>query len=77
MFVVPIFAAVQAWSSVDRRARVIGANNTLNSVYMVVGSLAASILFKAAGIDESTALAGLGGLNLLAAIYVWRQLPKE
>ncbi len=77
LFVVPIFSAVQAWSSVDRRARVIGANNTLNSVFMVVGSLATSILLKATGVDESTALACLGGLNLLAAIYVWRRLPRS
>ena len=77
MFVVPIFAAVQAWSSVDRRARVIGANNTLNSLFMVAGTLAASILLKATGLDESTALAGLGVLNLMAAVYVWRRLPRE
>jgi acyl-[acyl-carrier-protein]-phospholipid O-acyltransferase / long-chain-fatty-acid--[acyl-carrier-protein] ligase len=76
LFVVPIFAAVQSWSSVDRRARVIGANNTLNSVYMVVGSLAASILLKATGLDESAALAALGVLNLAAAVYVWRRLPR-
>ncbi len=71
----PIFAAVQAWSPIDRRARVIGANNTLNSVFMVVGSLAASILLKATGIDESTALAAIGVLNLFAAAYVYWRLP--
>jgi acyl-[acyl-carrier-protein]-phospholipid O-acyltransferase/long-chain-fatty-acid--[acyl-carrier-protein] ligase len=76
LFVVPIFAAVQAWSSVDRRARVIGANNTLNSLFMVAGTLAVSILLKTTGLDESTALAGLGGLNLLAAAWVWRRLPR-
>ena len=76
LFVVPIFSAVQAWSSVDRRARVIGANNTLNSVFMVVGTLTTSILLKLTGMDESSALAWLGGLNLLAAIYVWRRLPR-
>jgi acyl-[acyl-carrier-protein]-phospholipid O-acyltransferase/long-chain-fatty-acid--[acyl-carrier-protein] ligase len=77
LFVVPIFAAVQAWSSVDRRARVIGANNTLNSLSMVAGTLLASIILKVGGIDESTALAGVGGLNLLAAIYVWRRLSRN
>ena len=40
LFVVPIFAAVQTWSGEDRRARVIGAVNTLNSIYMVGGSIA-------------------------------------
>ena len=76
LFVVPIFAAVQSWSPVDRRARVIGANNTLNSVMMVAGSLGASLLLKATGFDESTALAALGALNLLAALWVWRRLPQ-
>jgi acyl-[acyl-carrier-protein]-phospholipid O-acyltransferase/long-chain-fatty-acid--[acyl-carrier-protein] ligase len=76
MFVVPIFAAVQAWSSVDRRARVIGANNTLNSVFMVAGTLAASILLKTTGFDESQALAALGLLNLAAAAWLWRRLPR-
>jgi acyl-[acyl-carrier-protein]-phospholipid O-acyltransferase/long-chain-fatty-acid--[acyl-carrier-protein] ligase len=75
LFVVPIFAAVQSWSSIDRRARVIGANNTLNSVWMVAGSLAVSILLKATGLDESIALAALGGLNVLAALYFFLRLP--
>ena len=53
LFVVPIFAAVQAWSGEDRRARVIGAVNTLNSLYMVVGSLATTLLLKLTGLSES------------------------
>ncbi len=77
LFVVPIFSAVQAWSPVARRARVIGANNTLNSIYMVAGSLAASVLLKTTGVDESRVLAGVGALNLVAAAYFWRRLPKD
>ena len=77
LFVVPIFAAVQAWSPIERRARVIGANNTLNSLFMVAGSLAASVVLKATGVDESTVLAALGALNLLAAGYFALKLPKD
>jgi acyl-[acyl-carrier-protein]-phospholipid O-acyltransferase/long-chain-fatty-acid--[acyl-carrier-protein] ligase len=77
MFVVPIFSAVQAWSPVARRARVIGANNTLNSIFMVVGSLGTSVVLKATGVDETSVLAGVGALNLLAAAYFWRRLPKD
>ena len=76
LFVVPIFAAVQAWSPIERRARVIGANNTLNSVFMVAGTLAASIALKATGADESSVLAALGALNLLAAAWLARALPR-
>jgi acyl-[acyl-carrier-protein]-phospholipid O-acyltransferase/long-chain-fatty-acid--[acyl-carrier-protein] ligase len=77
LFVVPIFAAVQAWSSEDRRARVIGANNTLNAIFMVLGSIAVTIILKLTGIDETTALVGLGAANILAAIYFFRRLPTQ
>ena len=77
LFVVPIFAAVQAWSSPDRRARVIGANNTLNSIYMVVGSLAVTLLLKLTGISESMALVLLGVANAVAAVYFFVRLPTS
>jgi acyl-[acyl-carrier-protein]-phospholipid O-acyltransferase / long-chain-fatty-acid--[acyl-carrier-protein] ligase len=76
LFVVPIFAAVQAWAGEDRRARVIGAVNTLNSIYMVVGSLATSVLLKFAGFDEPQALVALGVFNIFAAVYVYFRVPK-
>jgi len=47
LFVVPIFAAVQSWAGEDRRARVIGAVNTLSAIYMVAGSLATKRLVPA------------------------------
>jgi acyl-[acyl-carrier-protein]-phospholipid O-acyltransferase / long-chain-fatty-acid--[acyl-carrier-protein] ligase len=77
LFVVPIFAAVQAWSSEDRRARIIGANNTLNAIYMVLGSIAVTIILKLTGADETRALAALGVANILAAIYFFRRLPTQ
>jgi acyl-[acyl-carrier-protein]-phospholipid O-acyltransferase/long-chain-fatty-acid--[acyl-carrier-protein] ligase len=77
LFVVPIFAAVQAWAGEDRRARVIGAVNTLNSIYMVAGSLATTLLLKLAGLDESTVLTLLGLISVLAAAYLFWRLPKR
>jgi acyl-[acyl-carrier-protein]-phospholipid O-acyltransferase/long-chain-fatty-acid--[acyl-carrier-protein] ligase len=77
LFVVPIFAAVQAWSSEDRRARVIGAVNTLNSIYMVVGSLATTLLLKLTGLSESMALVLLGLANVVAALYFFARLPAN
>ena len=58
LFVVPIFAAVQTWSGEDRRARVIGAVNTLNSIYMVGGSIAVTLILKLTGIDEASVARG-------------------
>ena len=52
LFVVPIFAAVQTWASEDRRARVIGAVNTLSALFMVAGSLATTLLLKLTGLER-------------------------
>jgi acyl-[acyl-carrier-protein]-phospholipid O-acyltransferase/long-chain-fatty-acid--[acyl-carrier-protein] ligase len=76
LFVVPIFAAVQAWAGEDRRARVVGAVNTLNAFYMVAGSLATTVLLKLAGLSEPNVLTILGLANIAAALYVFRRLPK-
>ncbi|WP_158814166.1 MFS transporter [Methylocapsa sp. S129] len=77
LFVVPVFAAVQAWAGEDRRARVVGAVNTLSSIYMVAGSLATTLLLKLAGLSESAVLTLLGLISVLAAAYLFRFLPKQ
>ncbi|MGD1038177.1 MAG: acyl-[ACP]--phospholipid O-acyltransferase [Roseiarcus sp.] len=77
LFVVPVFAAVQTWASEDRRARVIGAVNTLSSVFMVAGSLVTTLLLKLTGLSESMALVLVGLANVAAAIYFFRRLPAN
>ena len=44
LFIVPAFAAVQAWAGADRRARVIAAVNVLNAAFMVGGALIFALL---------------------------------
>jgi acyl-[acyl-carrier-protein]-phospholipid O-acyltransferase / long-chain-fatty-acid--[acyl-carrier-protein] ligase len=44
LFVVPSFAAVQAWSAPSERARVIAAGNVLQAGFMVVGSLIVALV---------------------------------
>ncbi len=77
LFVVPIFAAVQAWAGEDRRARVVGAVNALNYIFMVGGSIVTMILLQVAGLSEPTTLIVLGFANVLAAIYFFRRLPAN
>jgi acyl-[acyl-carrier-protein]-phospholipid O-acyltransferase/long-chain-fatty-acid--[acyl-carrier-protein] ligase len=77
LFVVPIFAAVQARSREDERARIIGAVNTLSAIFMVGGSILTTAILKLTGIGESTALAILGAVNLVAATYFFRRLKAN
>jgi acyl-[acyl-carrier-protein]-phospholipid O-acyltransferase / long-chain-fatty-acid--[acyl-carrier-protein] ligase len=77
LFVVPIFAAVQSWAGEDRRARVVGAVNALNYIFMVGGSLVTMILLQVAGLSEPMALVVLGVANIGAAAYLFRRLPAN
>ncbi len=77
LFVVPIFAAIQAWAGEDRRARVVGAVNALNYLMMVAGSLVAMALLQVVGLSEPMALFVLGLANIPAALYLFRRLPAN
>ncbi|NDA46512.1 MAG: MFS transporter [Alphaproteobacteria bacterium] len=77
LFVVPAFAAVQAWSQESRRARNVAGVNILTSLFIVGGTLvAASLQGPVLDPTESSLLIGLGLLNLLAAAYFYKILPK-
>ncbi len=74
LFIVPAFAAVQAWAGVDRRARVVAAVNVLNAAFMVGGSLAVSLLQKE-GAGVPALFIALGAANLVVAALVARTKP--
>jgi acyl-[acyl-carrier-protein]-phospholipid O-acyltransferase / long-chain-fatty-acid--[acyl-carrier-protein] ligase len=74
LFIVPAFAAVQAWAGVDRRARVVAAVNVLNAAFMVIGTLAVSLLQRE-GVGIPTLFMVLGAANLGVAALVARTTP--
>jgi MFS family permease len=71
LFVVPLFTAIQADAPKERRARIVGGVNILNSIFMVLGALTtAGLQSSRVGVTEPVLLAALGILNLGAAFYV-------
>jgi len=76
LFIVPSFAAVQAWAGADRRARVVAAVNVLNALFMTAAGLAVAVL-QARGVTISAILIGLGVLNLVAAVVILRTMPAN
>jgi acyl-[acyl-carrier-protein]-phospholipid O-acyltransferase / long-chain-fatty-acid--[acyl-carrier-protein] ligase len=76
LFIVPSFAAVQAWAGADRRARVVAAVNVLNALFMTVAGLGVAAL-QAQGVAIGPILIGLGVLNLVAAIVILRTMPAS
>jgi acyl-[acyl-carrier-protein]-phospholipid O-acyltransferase/long-chain-fatty-acid--[acyl-carrier-protein] ligase len=71
LYIVPAFAAVQAWSPPERRARVIASVNVMNAAYMVSGGAVVAGL-QAAGVGIGAILVALGALGMGALLYVLR-----
>jgi acyl-[acyl-carrier-protein]-phospholipid O-acyltransferase/long-chain-fatty-acid--[acyl-carrier-protein] ligase len=76
LFIVPAFAAVQAWSDPDYRARTVAAVNVLNAAFMTVATLAVALLQKA-GVTVPVLFMGVGVATLLVAFAIWKTMPKD
>ncbi len=76
LFVVPSFAAVQAWSAPSQRARVIAGGNVLQAAFMVGGSLIVSAL-QAVGLAISWIFLGLAIASFGSAWFVRSRWAKE
>jgi acyl-[acyl-carrier-protein]-phospholipid O-acyltransferase/long-chain-fatty-acid--[acyl-carrier-protein] ligase len=76
LFIVPSFAAVQAWAGAERRARVVAAVNVLNAAFMVVGGVVVAVLQKL-GVGTAALFAIVGIACLLVAAAIARTMPTS
>lgn len=76
IYIVPLYALLQHESEEAYRSRVIACNNIMNALFMVVSSIAVSImLFIHLSITKVFIIVALA--NLFAAIYICRLLPEQ
>ena len=76
LFVVPSFAAVQAWSAPSERARVIAAGNVLQAAFMVGGSLLVAGL-QALGLPVAWIFFGLAIASFGSVWFVLNKWGRE
>jgi acyl-[acyl-carrier-protein]-phospholipid O-acyltransferase / long-chain-fatty-acid--[acyl-carrier-protein] ligase len=76
LFIVPVFAAVQAWAGADRRARVVAAVNVLNAAFMA-GSAVIVAMLQMAGMTTSQLFLALGVASLAVAVAIGRTMPAS
>jgi len=75
LFIVPAFAAVQAWAGADHRARTVAAVNVLNAAFMTAATVAVAALQKF-GVTVPVLFLGVGGATAVVALAIWRTMPK-
>jgi len=77
LFIVPTFAAVQAWAGADRRARVVAAVNVLNAAFMAGGTVFVALLQLWLALGTPVIFMLLGMASLLVAIAIGRTMPAS
>ncbi|MSO66291.1 MAG: MFS transporter [Pseudolabrys sp.] len=75
LFIVPAFAAVQAWSGADYRARTVAAVNVLNAAFMTGATVLVALLQKA-GVGVPALFLMIGAATLLVAVAIWWTMPR-
>jgi acyl-[acyl-carrier-protein]-phospholipid O-acyltransferase/long-chain-fatty-acid--[acyl-carrier-protein] ligase len=76
IFIVPSFAATQAWAPAEKRARIVAAVNVLSAAFMVAGAAVVALL-QAAGLTLSHLFMLIGALTIVASIWIFRTLPTN
>jgi acyl-[acyl-carrier-protein]-phospholipid O-acyltransferase / long-chain-fatty-acid--[acyl-carrier-protein] ligase len=77
LFIVPTFAAVQAWAGADRRARVVAAVNVLNAAFIAGGTIFVALLQSVLGLQTPGVFILLGAASLLVAVAIGRTMPAS
>ena len=75
LYSVPLYAMIQSRSAPSHRARIIAANNILNSLFMIVSSVMAIVLFSF-GFTIPQLFLVVGLLNAVVAIYIYTLVPE-
>ncbi len=75
LYVVPLFAFVQARTPSDRLSRVIGGNNIVNAVFIVVASVLGLVLDRV-GLSVPQVFLVIAVLNVVVAVYIFTLVPE-
>jgi 1-acyl-sn-glycerol-3-phosphate acyltransferase len=75
LFIVPLYALIQARADADSRSRVIAANNVYNAVFMVASAIITGLLFKI-GFTTVQVILFTAVLNLVVCAYIFALIPE-
>ncbi len=76
LYFVPLQSLIQARTPVDRRARVIAANNILNAAIIAVGIMFSLLWIEVIGWNLPTLLLFFTCFNAVVSIYIFLQVPE-
>ncbi|MEZ5787933.1 MAG: acyl-[ACP]--phospholipid O-acyltransferase [Xanthobacteraceae bacterium] len=76
VFIVPSFAAVQAWAPIEKRARIIAAVNVQSAAYMVTGAGALAVL-QSLGLTIAQSFIACAAICFIASAWIAAVMPTN
>ncbi|RRV18863.1 MFS transporter [Stutzerimonas nitrititolerans] len=76
LYIVPLYALIQARTALQERSRVVAANNILNALFMVVSALFAILVLTVVGLSIPQLFLAVSLLNVLVAGWIFHSVPE-
>ena len=77
LYIVPLYASMQAYAPKSHRARIVGANNIFNAIFMVSSAIFSIVVLNALGLTLPQLFLVTGILNLVFGIFLYLKLNKH
>lgn len=76
VYIVPLYAFMQAYAPVSHRARIVGANNLFNALFMVGSALFSMLFLGALSASIGTLFLVTGIINALFGVFLYKKLHR-
>lgn len=77
LYIVPLYASMQAYAPPSHRARVVGANNIFNALFMVTAAIFAIVVLNVLKLSLPQLFLITGILNIIFGIFLYFKLKKH
>lgn len=77
LYIVPLYAAMQAYAPISHRARIVGANNIFNAIFMVGSAIFAIVILNMVKLDLPQLFLVTGVINVIFGVFLIKKLQKH
>ena len=77
LYIVPLYASMQAYAPKSHRARIVGANNIFNAIFMVTSAIFAIVILNSLGLSLPQLFLVTGVLNIAFGTFLYIKLNKH
>lgn len=76
LYIVPLYALMQAYAPTDHRARIVGANNIFNALFMVFSAVFAIVILSVLKLSIGDLFLITGIINAIFGLFLYKKLQR-